>query len=153
MSLKRALVAVDLRGATTEVVKAAIELVAPHGAEIVLFNVVSAAPGVNPFGEAPDGRTNEAILNTDAFTDLEPFALMVERAGVPVVRDLGHGDPVRAIMAAIGRHEPGLVVVGTHARSGVSRLLLGSVAESVLRVSPVPVLVVRSPATGIDPGE
>jgi nucleotide-binding universal stress UspA family protein len=40
--------------------------------------------------------------------------------------------------------EPDLVVVGTHGRRGVSRVLLGSGAEQVLRLSPVPVLAVRS---------
>jgi hypothetical protein len=64
MSLKRALVAVDLRGATTEVVKAAIDLVAPHGAEIVLFNVVSAAPGVNPLPLPAAKSEEEQLLAT-----------------------------------------------------------------------------------------
>jgi len=153
MALKRVLVAVDLRGATNEIVKGAVQVALPHGAEIVLFTVVSAAPGVNPFGEAADGRSNEAVLNADAFDDLEPFALVVERAGLSVRRDLGHGDPKQGIQLAIERHEPDLVVVGTHARTGLARLMLGSVAEFVLRVSPVPVLVVRSAATGLDPGE
>lgn len=153
MSVERILVAVDLRGATTEVVKAALELAGPLGAEIVLFTVVSAAPGVNPFGAAPDGRTNEQVLNHDAFDDLEPFVALVEREGVPVKRDIGHGEPSTGIARAVERHRPDLVVVGTHARRGLARLLLGSVAEEVLRTSPVPVLVVRSAATGIDPGE
>ena len=153
MALKRVLVAVDLRGATNEIVKAAVQIAQPHGAEMILFTVVSAGPGVNPFGEAPDGRTNEAVLNADAFDDLEPFALVVERAGLAVQRDLGHGDPRQGIQQAIERHQPDLVVVGTHARTGLARLVLGSVAEFVLRVSPVPVLVVRSAATGLDPGE
>lgn len=153
MGMQRLLVAVDLRGATTEVVQAAISLAAPLNAQIVLFTVVSAAPGVNPFGHAPGGRSNEDVLNADAFTDLEPYVALIERAGVAVERDLGRGDPAQGIARAIERHTPDLVVVGTHARTGIARLVLGSVAEAVLRTSPVPVLVVRSPATGLDPGE
>ena len=153
MAVERVLVAVDLRGSATEVVEAAIEVAGPHRARIVLFTVVSFAPGVNPFGEARDGRTNDAILHDDAFHDLQPFAAMVERAGLEVVRDLGHGDAVAGIEAAIARHTPDLVVVGTHGRTGLARLLLGSVAESVLRVATVPVLVVRTAAAGLDPGE
>lgn len=44
-----------------------------------------------------------------------------------------------------------LIVVGTHGRRGVSRLLLGSGAEQVIRLAPVPVLVVREPASQGDP--
>jgi nucleotide-binding universal stress UspA family protein len=55
------------------------------------------------------------------------------------------GDPAREIIEAI---EPGdLVVMATHGRGGVTRALLGSVAESVMRRSPVPVLLVRATKT------
>ncbi|TVQ90534.1 MAG: universal stress protein [Deltaproteobacteria bacterium] len=153
MSVERILVAVDLRGATTEIVKASLALAAPLGAEIVLFTVVSVAAGVNPFAESAEGRTNEQVLDADAFVDLEPYVALIEREGVRVTRDIGHGEPSVGIASAIERHRPDLVVVGTHARTGLARLLLGSVAEAVLRSSPVPVMVVRSPATGLDPGE
>lgn len=49
------------------------------------------------------------------------------------------------ILAEVRRAEADLVVMGTHGRRGVGRLWLGSDAEHVVRLSPVPVLVVRAP--------
>jgi nucleotide-binding universal stress UspA family protein len=52
-------------------------------------------------------------------------------------------DPAHAIAQLASDLEANLVVVGTHGRKGLSRFLLGSVAEAVVRLSPCPVLVVR----------
>ena len=57
-----------------------------------------------------------------------------------------HGTPAEAIAEAAGRHGAGLIVMATHGRSGVARWILGSVAERVLRLSPVPVVMVRAEA-------
>ena len=53
------------------------------------------------------------------------------------------GRPARAILAYVDEHDVEHVVMGSHGRSGVSRLVLGSVAEQVMRQAPVPVTVVR----------
>ena len=62
-----------------------------------------------------------------------------------VVHFLLEGDPAEVILDAAGRHEADLIVLGTHGRSGVGRLLLGSVAEQVLRRATCPVLTVKAP--------
>lgn len=53
------------------------------------------------------------------------------------------GRPSRAIVDYADEHDISHIVMGSHGRSGVSRILLGSVAESVVRRSPVPVTIVR----------
>jgi nucleotide-binding universal stress UspA family protein len=53
------------------------------------------------------------------------------------------GRPARAIVEYAADHEIDQIVMGSHGRSGVTRILLGSVAESVVRNSPVPVTVAR----------
>ena len=53
------------------------------------------------------------------------------------------GDPGREILNYVDAHDVDHVVMGSHGRSGISRLILGSVAERVMRQSPVPVTVVR----------
>jgi len=58
------------------------------------------------------------------------------------LRVLG-GDPSDAIAACAADAGADLIVIGSHGRSGLPRLFLGSVAEGVLRKSPVPVLVIR----------
>jgi nucleotide-binding universal stress UspA family protein len=55
------------------------------------------------------------------------------------------GDPAAELARFVAEEGCDLLVVGTHGRTGLSRLLLGSVAERVLRHAPVPVLVVRDP--------
>jgi nucleotide-binding universal stress UspA family protein len=54
---------------------------------------------------------------------------------------------VNAVLACIVEHSCDLVVVGTHGRSGVERILRGSVAEGVMRGATVPVLVAHATAT------
>jgi nucleotide-binding universal stress UspA family protein len=60
--------------------------------------------------------------------------------------ELRCGDPAAEILRAIDELKPELVVMGTHGRRGLARLLLGSVAEKVVRSSPVPVLTVPARA-------
>lgn len=55
------------------------------------------------------------------------------------------GSPAKEIVELAGEAEADMIVVGTHGRSGVGRLLLGSVAEKVVRLAPCPVLVARPP--------
>jgi nucleotide-binding universal stress UspA family protein len=63
--------------------------------------------------------------------------------GVPIELKLVDGDPARAIQAEAEALPAVLVVMGTHGRSGFEHLLMGSVAERVLRTAPCPVLTVR----------
>jgi|CXWL01.1.fsa_nt_gi nucleotide-binding universal stress UspA family protein len=55
------------------------------------------------------------------------------------------GDPARRILSYARLHRSDLIVVGTHGRSGLQRVMLGSVAEEIIRASPVPVLAARGP--------
>jgi len=61
-------------------------------------------------------------------------------------RVIRYGNPVREICRYTRKHSIDLLILGTHGRTGLSQLLLGSVAERVVRVSPCPVLTVRHPA-------
>ena len=54
-------------------------------------------------------------------------------------------DPAETIVKYAGEHQIGLIVMGTHGRGGMARMLTGSVAEKVVRTAPCPVLTVRHP--------
>ena len=56
------------------------------------------------------------------------------------------GDPAREIVRAAEEENAELIVVGTHGRTGLARLLMGSVAEQVVRHAPCPVLIVKDPS-------
>ncbi|MFB6104993.1 MAG: universal stress protein [Halobacteriaceae archaeon] len=74
---------------------------------------------------------------------LEAAADRASAAGVEVVTATELGRPARTILDYVDAHEIDHGVMGSHGRSGVSRLVMGSVAERVLRQSPVPVTIVR----------
>jgi nucleotide-binding universal stress UspA family protein len=58
---------------------------------------------------------------------------------------LVHADPTSAILDFASRHGSALIVMGTHGRTGAARLVMGSVAERVVRAAPCPVLTVHEP--------
>ncbi len=60
--------------------------------------------------------------------------------------ELLRGDPAKAICDTAAKHDVDLIVMSTHGRSGLGRLLMGSVAEYVVRHSPCPVLTLRGDA-------
>ena len=62
----------------------------------------------------------------------------------PVEVRLEHGDPADEVVRVANEMHADLIVMGTHGRSGIGRLLMGSVAEQVLREAPCPVLIVKS---------
>jgi nucleotide-binding universal stress UspA family protein len=57
------------------------------------------------------------------------------------------GDPAAMIVKAAGENQCDLIVMGTHGRTGLNRLLMGSVAEEVVRKAPCPVLTVKTPVS------
>jgi nucleotide-binding universal stress UspA family protein len=72
-----------------------------------------------------------------------------------VERNLQVGDAAEEIVRLAGKANCDLIVMGTHGRSGLGRLLMGSVAEKVLRKAPCPVVTVKQPfpqaETGAEP--
>lgn len=67
-------------------------------------------------------------------------------ATVPYAHRLAMGDPAAEIVRIAGEEAAQMIVLGTHGRTGMTRLLMGSVAESIVRRAPCPVLVYRETA-------
>ncbi len=112
--------------------------------EIVLLHVLD-------FVEAGYGAAPEATMAGywDEWYDQAKASgeeLLSDAAGTlesAVETEIVTGSPARAIINYIDEEEIDAVVIGSHGRDGLSRILLGSVAETVVRRSPVPVTVVR----------
>ena len=81
--------------------------------------------------------------NTEALTRLLEAVKPTDPA-VPCEHRLLAGDPAGAIVDLAKRESADLIVMGTHGRKGLSRLLMGSVAEAVVRRAECPVLTVKS---------
>jgi nucleotide-binding universal stress UspA family protein len=71
----------------------------------------------------------------------------VTAAGIPCDYTIVHGVPFQVIVETAGTARTDLIIMGTHGRTGLRHVLLGSVAERVVRLAPCPVLVVRAPHT------
>ena len=71
---------------------------------------------------------------------MREFTYEVEAGGVVIHAEVAEGDPVDTIIRRAETWPADLIVMGTHGRTGLERLLLGSVAEKVLRRAPCPVL-------------
>lgn len=73
----------------------------------------------------------------------DEIAAEANKFEMPVERVVEVGKPTRTIVEYARENDVDQIVMGSHGRSGVSRILLGSVAENVVRRSPVPVTVTR----------
>jgi nucleotide-binding universal stress UspA family protein len=148
-ALKRIVVAVDFSKLSFEALDYALDLAQQAGAKVHVVYVVEPVEfaGVDVLGGAP--------IATQALVDehLRQAKREMERlkakrlAGMPdakVIVQLGR--PAEAIVSAGGKGRANLIVVGTHGRSGLAHLVMGSVAERVVRHAQCPVLVV--PARG-----
>ena len=126
----------------------AIRLAVDTGASLVFVNVVetdkiiaSAMPGQGLADPTPAIDALRAA-GTDMLKDADASATA---AGARTTSVLLEGDSIEMIVEYAGSHAVDLIVIGSHGRSGLQRLMLGSVAEGVLRHSSVPVLVTKAP--------
>lgn len=135
----RMLVAVDLSPASEPLMRHAARLAARIGAEVAVVHVF--APE-----DAASARP-EAGLHVDQFIEQlrgeVKYLLVQSRLAWSTPRvEIVAGHPVEAILSIAARDAVDLIVLGTHGRTGLGRLLLGSVAEGVLRRTLCPVVVV-----------
>ncbi len=77
--------------------------------------------------------------------DLDEAAALIANTGVPVDRQILEGEPEEAIVAAAIENAVDMVAMSSHGRGAIGRAIFGSVADRVVRMSPVPVLVLRTP--------
>ncbi|HYM23924.1 MAG TPA: universal stress protein [Vicinamibacterales bacterium] len=143
--LRRILFATDFAPASHRAFAAALTLAKPvHAALTILYVMPPAMPTVPEQyldGVTIDRLTTQARRWSEG--QLTRLAGVANRAGVaakPLFRD---GDAAGEIVRAARRERTDLIVVGTHGRHGLPKLLLGSVAERVVRLAPCPVLTAR----------
>ncbi len=133
------LVAVDFDEGSLDALETAKQLGRELSAELVLLHVYRAPFYVYPDLDPTLAQDLRAEIGAAAKRSLDQLAAS---AGAPR-RILREGDPTEQILAAIDELKPLMVVMGTHGRRGLARVFMGSVAERVVRRSPVPVMTVR----------
>ena len=114
-------------------------------ADLVALSVLdpSAAATASPEAIIADTSAWNERAEARARSVLDDATRRATDAGVDLTTDFVYGSPARAIVQYAADHDVDQIVVGSHGRDGVSRVLLGSVAETVVRRSSVPVTVVR----------
>jgi nucleotide-binding universal stress UspA family protein len=140
-AMHHVLVATDFSEASSNAIEVAVLLAARFEAELTLLHVCEIQ--LFPYAEPMLNPSHVAAIKEGAATRLA-VALEETRQRIPRAKSqLAFGRPADEILAAIDTLKPDLVVMGTHGRRGVSHLLFGSVADKIVRQSPVPVLTTR----------
>jgi universal stress protein A len=154
MSQRKILFPTDFSHTGDAALELATSLARERGAELLIVHVEE-PPAAYGAGEMyygmPDPVTDDLRKMLDQVTPTDPQ--------IPCERRLITGDPATAIARLATDEGVELIVMGTHGRTGLMRLLMGSVAEAVVRRAPCPVLTLRQPgeqadsSTPMQPGE
>jgi len=151
MKAKTILVPLDGSSLAETALAPAMEIARENDGKLILLR--AAVAHTLPMADLTEAQV-DAVREAEAY-----LTAAKNRATVGGVADVDisvwYGQPVEAIVEAARFRKADLIVMSSHGRSGMKRLVLGSVAESVLRMTMVPVLLIRpggavheTPATG-----
>jgi nucleotide-binding universal stress UspA family protein len=149
LAIRAILHATDFSANSEIAFRIACSLARDYGARLVVLHVD--VPPIVPVGEGI-GLPQPIIPR-----DLKPLREQLHQLKPPdpkvrVEHLLVEGDPVTEILRVVSESKCDVIVMGTHGRTGLSRLLMGSVAEQIVRKAPCPVVTVKMPLpeTGLE---
>ena len=142
--MKKILVPVDFNPLATAALEYAAQIAAKSGATLLVMYADTFEPPVEFTAmQTPALLTALAESRSNTAEELAEYVHEHVPETLTMETEVREALPVPAILAAIAEHQPDLVVMGTHGRGGLSRLLFGSVTETVLREAKVPVLTMN----------
>jgi nucleotide-binding universal stress UspA family protein len=148
MEIHRILAPTDFSELSKQGLERALELAETFGANLTLLHVVEPPPypveGIVP---AHLGATLLDDLEREANNELAHILRPPPGSKVAVTRRVVIGVPYRKIIEVAEEEKADLIVMTTHGRTGLSHLVMGSVAEKVVRTAPCPVLTIRPSGT------
>jgi nucleotide-binding universal stress UspA family protein len=147
MQIRAILVPTDFSEYAEHAFTWALQMAADWQAKLILFH---AAVPISPLAfpdsvYLPELRRLEADILADAEKRMAEFVGKKGSGAVAVETRIVVGEPVHEICRAAEREQTDLIIMGSHGRTGFSHVLLGSVAERVVRHAPCPGLVTRKP--------
>jgi nucleotide-binding universal stress UspA family protein len=148
--IKNILVPTDFSGPAEAALKYARTLALEFDSRVHVLHIVP-EPYAYPWGTELSTFSLASVLAESETGARERVKALASNLDLPADRFVAHasvGRPVDQILDYIGESRVELVVMGTHGRGMVGHLLIGSVAERVVRRSPVPVLTVHSAPSG-----
>ena len=141
VNLKKILVPIDFSESSRKALHYAMSLAKQFHAEILLLHVVEIVTP-SPAVTFPESESLNVKLHEEAAKRLSEWRHeVVSHAAVKAA--VRGGIPYRDIVAAADESNIDLIILGTHGRTGLAHLLIGSTAERVVRHAPCPVMVVR----------
>jgi nucleotide-binding universal stress UspA family protein len=143
---RRILVAVDGSAAASAGLREALRLAKREGAELCILHVVNESVPYTPLAGAPPINLIALLLGSGRAL-LKKAQSQARKHGVEattILVETTQRDAAGTIVAQARKRRVDLIVLGTHGRRGMLRLVLGSDAEQVVRTAPVPVLLVRA---------
>jgi nucleotide-binding universal stress UspA family protein len=141
-AVRRILVPIDFSEPSQNALDHAKELAMTYGAEIHLLHVVEEVALPGAYGMEPISFVVPEIIQS---TETALADMVKEEVGYEHVRvESVAGYPATTILDYIDEHDIDLVAIATHGRTGLDRLLLGSVAEKVVRRAACPVFTVKA---------
>jgi nucleotide-binding universal stress UspA family protein len=144
-SYRRVLVALDGSTACEAVLHFLVDIAGPLDMTVMLLHVLEP---ITP--QVSDGTVvieDVEVRRHEAEEYLAPISAALRSQGVNTSWAIRRGRPADEILAAAQEGGADLIAMATHGRTGIGRLLFGSVAEAVLRRAPVPVFMIREPHT------
>lgn len=146
MKIDKILVPLDGSPVAEAALATAVDLAGTLGARMLLLRAAQAhtLPGVDP-------TEAEVKVVREAETYLDQVKARLATSGVGHVETaVWYGPPAVAIIEAAQFHHVSLIVMTTHGRTGLGRLILGSVAESVLRGTATPIFLLRPDGASLE---
>lgn len=148
LDIKKILVPVDFSEGSQQALEYGIALAEKLGAQVTVLHVVDYPPpysqveALTMVAPAEGEVTFDTFLRKRAQEDMREFVKPYQEKGLQIPVEFESGAASDGIARAAGELGADLVVMGTHGRTGIKRLMIGSVAERTLRYSPCPVLTI-----------
>jgi universal stress protein A len=142
MQLQKVLVPIDFSDHASQALRWGASLAERYGAQILLLHVIPETVEE----DAMHGSAWERViidLTVQVEAQLDEIAVKDLKVRLPVDVKVAVGKPAEEILRVAREESVDLIVMGTHGRTGLHQILLGSTAETVLRTAPCPVFTVR----------
>lgn len=150
ITMKKIVVAVDFSNATPGVLEMATGLAKTSNAGLELFHVIEPEPSYTAYGFTPDEFPAMNAFQEEAkrrATRKLAELLATVQAEVPhATSQMAEGSPLHSLLDHVRESGADFVVVGSHGHGVIASLLLGSVAEGMVRKATVPTLIVPAVA-------
>jgi nucleotide-binding universal stress UspA family protein len=144
MDIRRILAPTDFSDFSKQALKSALELAQAFDAKLLLLHVVDLPP-YPVEGLVPSSLGGNLLDDLERQASSELAGVLPEAQGgaVDVGRRVIIGTPYRKIVEVAEEEQSDMIVMATHGRTGLSHLVMGSVAEKVVRTATCPVLTIR----------